>query len=569
VSLNTWHWVSLVKVSSIHWVARVYDGNGNANDVALISSNSTRIYNAEVTMEAAFPGTTTPQWSADFEAYHPQYYQSGVYKDWEVSGAAAKNYLKTGVVGVPNNFCPGTYATRPHYFSDSRWWYAGSGTNSTGQCDWLFFPSFVSSQPDTPSTSPWSTEMVVRNNSTATASVDRTSFSSGGSVLCQTYNTIAPLSQGYVSSCANATSSIIGSNVDISVVSESRNGTSTAFARNGFLESDSNNLEWGQLSNRFHLPVIMSNYYSWDSRIVLFNPGTATTSVTITYRKPDGTIPNGTTDTFSLAPNQTLIRNIVGGQQDVLYSAQVDSGIPIAVSVRQYQGNVYTPYNGIGSTSLTNYQPLIMNDYYGWVTSINIINPNSTAAQIRIKYYNSVGGVVFDTGTRTVPANASVSYYSPTEGLPSGPSDGIMSAVLTSLNQQQVGVVVNQSCCFGSAITKGKNYNGFVLGRGTVILPEVLNHVGSEHWVSSINIQNTEVFPVNVHFTYNGTPHTYNNLPGYSLKSIYIPALEGTAVIRESVVITTDYGNVVVVVNHSSVTYPNSSMERSFNGIDR
>lgn len=136
VTQGTWHWVELVSYGQGYWIARVYDTNSNAYDVAQIWSTSTRIYHAQSTSEEAYTPVQDPFLTVNFYHYHPQYMQWGV--GWRERARSTGNSPGSSFIRAwPANICPNPYAATPNMFGDERAWFAGTG----GQvCYWLLFP---------------------------------------------------------------------------------------------------------------------------------------------------------------------------------------------------------------------------------------------------------------------------------------------------------------------------------------------------------------------------------------------------------------------------------------------
>lgn len=136
VSLGTWHWVELVTYGQGYWIARVYDTNTNAYDVALIWSTSPRIYFAQSTTEEAYTVAQDPFLTASFYHWHPQYMQWGT--GWQEWPRSRGNIVSNSTIWVsPSSICPSHYGATPNMFGDERSWYAGTGGQT---CFWLLFP---------------------------------------------------------------------------------------------------------------------------------------------------------------------------------------------------------------------------------------------------------------------------------------------------------------------------------------------------------------------------------------------------------------------------------------------
>ena len=362
-------------------------------------------------------------------------------------------------------------------------------------------------------------------------------------------------------------STVIAASQDVAVVVENQDGVSHSHAYNGIAASDPLNPDWGQVGTTLYAPVIMNDYYGWDSFVSLLNAGSATADGNIKYYGPDGTTVY--TDPFLLSPNERLRTTYWGGEQNTLYSARIVSDQPLAAVVFQQNVDytVYLAYNCLSAGASPVYAPLIMNNYYGWDTSINVQNTSSYVASVTIEYYEQDGTLVASYDNRSIPPYASRSYYSPSEeGLP---DDFIGTARITS--NQPVAVIVNQSSPHGGSQTRGMSYNGTSTGSTYVALPDVLNYYGSENekWVSSVNVQNlSTIYPTDVTLRYQGSYVTERINPR-GFVSFYVPYYWGMDSLRGPATVSSDSQPVAVVVNHSSITYPTVDLARSYNGYNR
>jgi hypothetical protein len=352
----------------------------------------------------------------------------------------------------------------------------------------------------------------------------------------------------------------VNSGVGVAVaVTDENNSTRSSFAYNG-VASVGNDPGWGQAGPTLYAPVIMKNFYTWYSQLVLFNPNSGSANVTITYRDQDG---YAAPASHTIPSYGRLVTNHNGGAVNVLYSAVITSDRPLAGVVHQYSGNIYETYNLFSAGKETNHAPLIMNNYYGWNTSVNVQNLSASSTNITIRYYRPDGTNPV-TKTDTIPAFQSRSYYSPSQGLPGDFTIG--SAKISS--DQPVAVVVNQS-----TPTRGLSYSGVLMGSDSIVIPELLN---DGWWTSSVNVRNqSETYSTRATMTFNGISWSCD-IPKKGFCSFHVPSLwpmgpPGMAVLTSKHLVTEE--NVVpigVVVNHS-VGSPGSGedLARSYMGINR
>jgi hypothetical protein len=139
VSLSTWHWVELVSYGQGYWIARVYESNEVAHDVARISSTSNRIYTATSTTEEGYTVSQDPYLTASFHHWHPQYMTTNGFQDWPQSEPGHFSEIYTTDLNGQNTFCPQYYGANPVEWGDERAWFAGTGGQ---QCNWPLFPPY-------------------------------------------------------------------------------------------------------------------------------------------------------------------------------------------------------------------------------------------------------------------------------------------------------------------------------------------------------------------------------------------------------------------------------------------
>ena len=300
-------------------------------------------------------------------------------------------------------------------------------------------------------------------------------------------------------------STVIAASQDVSVVVENQWRQAwwppCSCAYNGIAASDPLNPDWGQVGTTLYAPVITNDYYGWYSFVSLLNAGSATADVNVEYYGPDGTPPVDT-DQFLLSPNERLDTTYDGGAEDTLYSARIVSDQPLAAVGFQHNRDwtVFLTYNCLSASDspVSVYAPVIVNNYYGWDTSVNIQNTGDSSAWVYVRYYNTSGIQVGDTKVDWIPPYASRSRYSLLEDLP----DNFIGTARIYSYQQPLAVVVNQSYPRGGSTTRGQSYNGTSSGSTNVVLPDVLNYYGSENWVSSVNVRNLGTSPTVATLTY-------------------------------------------------------------------
>jgi hypothetical protein len=418
----------------------------------------------------------------------------------------------------------------------------------------------------------WNSTIVVRNNSTSpeSAKVITKFFKADGSLHSQRTdyipaNTAAILTPPVDGLARSA--KVAPETADVSVVVETVLGNTFSHAYAGVSEDDPLNPGWGQIGTTLYAPVIMNNYYSWYSNLMMMNTGPTAASGNIAYyRSSDGQ--NVYNQSFTLAPNASLSTQYNNGATNMLYSARITSSQPLAAIVRQRReqngvSKVFMSYNCVSSGSTTVHAPLIMNNYSSWDTSMTVQNTSASSASITMYYYNSSGSVV-KTSTDSIPAYSSHAYYTPNQGL----ADGFIGTARVTSNKPVV-VVVNQSAPHGSTPKRGLSYNGTSGGSTLVVIPDLMNYWGTQNWVSSVNVKNLSSTTSTVAtLTYGGQSYNSPTIQPNGSKTFYVPNYAGGTSRRGWATVSASQP-VAVVVNHSGFEQPNVDLAFSYTASNR
>ncbi|HEY76439.1 MAG TPA: hypothetical protein G4O00_09705 [Thermoflexia bacterium] len=183
-----------------------------------------------------------------------------------------------------------------------------------------------------------------------------------------------------------------------------------------------------------YAPVIMNNYYGYNTALVIQNMGTADANVKITYS--DGTVKYTTIPPGAADSRYTPLEGLATG---LLTGAKIEStnGQPLAVLVNESTDkNRAASYSGFTSGSTTVRAPIVMRRYYKYNTSITCQNIGTASATMSISY----GGISGTTTSPSIPVNGIHLFYQPADSLL---SDGFIgSATITST--QPIVCVVNE-----------------------------------------------------------------------------------------------------------------------------
>lgn len=234
-----------------------------------------------------------------------------------------------------------------------------------------------------------------------------------------------------------------------------------------------------------YAPGVYDNYYNFYTNVYVQNASSSPVNVTVQIYAPGNAVPVATQTFNSLAPNASHLFEQAGLgalANNVPYSAKIVGTGNIAAVINIYGGvgtaadNQLYSYNAFKSGSTKAYAPLIMNNYYGYNTSLAIQNLGGSSTPYTVTY----GSGQVQTGN--LAANSSVSLYSPAAGIPSGNGPGLTSATVQA--NQPIVILVNES----NSYRRAASYAGFAAGNTKSRAPIVLRSY--YNFDSSVTCQN-------------------------------------------------------------------------------
>ena len=293
-------------------------------------------------------------------------------------------------------------------------------------------------------------------------------------------------------------------------------------------------------STTWYAPNAFSNYYNYNTNFVIQNTTSTPINVTLEIINPSGIVV--ATQTANNVPAYTYTNFEQAGlsnlNANIAYSAKITGTGSLAVESNIYgSGSVnnelysYTPFT-TGSTTI--YVPSIMNNYYGYLTALNVQNLGTSIAHVTVTYGT---GLVQD---QTIPVSSSYVFYTPNSGLPSGT---LTSAKITS--DQDIVALVNEQ----NTYRRAASYGGFSTGSIKVSAPIVMKRY--YNWNTSVTCQNVGLSSTNMTITYsNGATQTLNNIPVNGTGLFYQPNEIGLPNgFNGSATITSSSQPIVCVVN--------------------
>jgi len=283
-----------------------------------------------------------------------------------------------------------------------------------------------------------------------------------------------------------------------------------------------------------YLPDTKIAYNGWNSSVTAHNNGGAT-EVSITFYQADGKVAdsraydphlatnaNWTLETSSLASDETNPINNVAGSAVV--AAEADTSV-VVENLNSSTGSDYA-YNGVaagspinsdwGQVGTTIHLPLLMNNNYGWSTSVTILNAGNSTATFDFDYFGQNSGGPYQGPQGSLAPNASVTYSQF-----GSPCPTVGAGRITS--DQPLAVIVQEYA--GNVYAA---YNGFRSGATVVNLPLIMaNNYG---WHTGIAVQNLGSAATNITVNYYPSPGYPNRNP----ETVYNVQPYATAIFNQS-----------------------------------
>ncbi|MCL4459601.1 MAG: DUF5719 family protein [Chloroflexi bacterium] len=291
----------------------------------------------------------------------------------------------------------------------------------------------------------YTSNIVVQNADTADASVTVTFKNKLGTTV-DTKTTTIKSGASYTFDQAGQTA--LGSNFVGSAVVEAAGGKKvvaifniSSSAGNG-LFSTSNGFSSAAAGTVAYLPVIYNDYYSFLTSFLVQNVDTADANVQAVYKNHLGQTVK--TATATIKPGQSNLwyqpNDGLGSKFHGSVTVTSTNGKNI-VAVANILNNVtgrLSAYNGFTGGSATIALPVIMNMYYGWVTSLTVMNVDTAAANVTLEYKSATYNT---TKTATIQPGTAQMWYQPNDGLPQRFNGSVK---VTSTGGVKVVAVVNE-----------------------------------------------------------------------------------------------------------------------------
>jgi len=312
-------------------------------------------------------------------------------------------------------------------------------------------------------------------------------------------NQVADLAAGQYSAVVNSDQPV---KATINLAStNSTSGPWTAFGYEG--------IGAAQSGTSLYFPGLYKNYYNFSSEMVVQNAGTAETTLRAKFFSRDGAQIGGEVTLGTLAPNASktfptsALAQLPTGPQGV-FGAIVTSTQPavgIANIWRTAPTNGTASYNAFTGGSANLFAPALYNNYYGFASALTLQAVGGAAAGT-ITYSNGV------TQPFTLAANAAQEFFQPGNAqLPSGNTNGVFSAKVTTTSGNVVGIV--SASVPNGARGDFASYNMATQAANNINIPNVFDDYYG--YFSAVTVQNTSGTAASVTIRYaTGQSRSFN-----------------------------------------------------------
>lgn len=192
-------------------------------------------------------------------------------------------------------------------------------------------------------------------------------------------------------------------------------------------------------ATKVYAPIVMNNYYGYNTALVIQNMGDNNANVKVTYT-------NGHSNTYTIQPGapESIYTPSVSGipAGNTLYGATIEStnGQPIVVLVNQSNSlNRAASYTGFSSGSTEVRAPIVMKNYYTFDSSVVCQNIGDTATTMSITYASGNG----PTASVSINPGGVHQFYQPADPALDGVGTNYISSAVIEATQPIV-CVVNQ-----------------------------------------------------------------------------------------------------------------------------
>ena len=253
-------------------------------------------------------------------------------------------------------------------------------------------------------------------------------------------------------------------------------------------------------TNRVSFPLIMKEANGWSTSFTVHNTTANQAGLTIELYDDQGRLAHTLSD--NLAGHGAITyepARIPGLPTGFVGAAVARSDAQLAgVANEDRAGRDRLTYEGFTSGTDIAWAPLLMRQYHGWSSGIQVQNLGTETATVRVTYTTRSAAEPLALSVLSIPPFASGTLYQPAD--PRLPADWVGSAVIESLDGQPIAAIVNEVNVDGPAMS----YVGVTRPSARIFAPLLFKNAGG--WSTGLQVQNTSSREANLVATFVGDP---------------------------------------------------------------
>ncbi len=238
-------------------------------------------------------------------------------------------------------------------------------------------------------------------------------------------------------------------------------------------------------ATQLSFPLIMKDVNGWNTGFTVQNTAANPTTLTLDFYGDDGrpvytfsdNLPARGSRTYDPARLPALPAGFTGAAV-----ARADARLSGVVNEDRV-GRDRLTYEAFTAGAETVWVPLLMRQYHGWNTGIQIQNLGGAAGTVRVTFVTRGAAEPLVSSTIAIPPFASRTLYQPTDDRI--PQDWVGSGVIESVDGQPLAAIVNQVNGSGP----GMSYVGIDAPSARIYAPLLFKNAGG--WNTGLQVQNT------------------------------------------------------------------------------
>ncbi len=356
-------------------------------------------------------------------------------------------------------------------------------------------------------------------------------------------------------------SAVVSSERNIAAIVNENAGSGAGYDQPpGILRGSYTGIRAAETASTLYMPVALKAYYGFNSQLVVQNAGAAA-DITFEFFDATGTSvatyvassvaanASAIVELDTLTPTTGSIPSGFGGSVKVTSASNLAG---MANNMTSSEPAVLQTYNAFSASEggTTLYAPALFNDYYGYVSSLQVQNVGSVSTNITVTYSDGIVKTANGVGP-----NQAALFYQPSEGHASGWSG---SATVNSSAADVVAVVAQLSS------VKASNYNAASGGALQIVAPALFNSFYG--YDTALTVMNVGTVATNISVSYSDglSASALNVQPGdsapfYNWTEGHASGWSGSATVTSSAAL------IMGVVNEENLSKSDGDWQYSYN----